>query len=101
MSLSSLKFVVRDPTVVVFALLGDPQLLLAYYPFTFFLAFAVFFFTAAQRLTAAFFAAAERSSGVIFAYRLATISEPMDLFSAMKGIITHVGMAARRAYMPT
>ena len=44
--------------------------------------FAVFF-TAAQRLTAAFFAAADRSSGVIFAYRLATIWEPIDLFSAI------------------
>jgi hypothetical protein len=41
------------------------------------------FFTAAQRLTAAFFAAADRSSGVIFAYRLATIWEPIDFFSAI------------------
>ena len=41
------------------------------------------FFTFAQRLTAAFLAAAERSSGVIWAYRLATISEPIDRFFAM------------------
>lgn len=45
--------------------------------------FPAFFFTPAHRLTAAFFAAADRSSGVIFAYRFATISEPIDLFSAM------------------
>lgn len=56
-------------------------------PFFFIAAFFVwaeaFFLTSAQRLTAAFFAAADLSSGVIFAYRFATISEPMERFCAM------------------